>query len=333
MRDILQERAGTAGERVRRVHRDQPVHHAVAVERGQQAGPGGVPAARTQPGQCDVRARVDDSARLDAQVGLLRPEPRQQRHRRHRPVVGQQRAGRRPALFQRGDPLAATGLPGAEAQVRPAGHHAGGDDVAGAVHAQVLVAADPVADVHPGLGEPVGVRPLARGDQYQVGGDVLAVVQGQPPPVAPPFHRGNPPAEPGLDPVGPVRLGDERADRLAERAIHEGGLGVDDDGAAGQSPYRTGRLAAGQPAADDGDPVGVVQLLAHRPGVVKRVQGVQAGLADRPAGRYHRGRAGRDDQAVVLERLVVVGDHDLVLRVQVHRAPAQPQVHRRLGGG
>ena len=63
------------------------------------------------------------------------------------------------------------------------------------------------------------------------------------------------------------------------------------------------------------------------------MQRVQAGFADRPAGRYHRCGAGREDQPVVLEDLAVVGTDQLGERIQYRRPPAQPQVHRRLRSG
>src|SRR6266571_628192 len=205
MGDLPQEGAGTGCEGARGVDGDQAGHHPVAVEHGQQAGSGGVGAAGPQLGQRDVGGGVDGAARLDAQVALLGPEPGQQRHRWRRTVAGEQRRGGRPALLHRGDPLSTSDIPGAEAQVRPARDDARGDDAVGEPDAQARVAQHTVADVQPGAGQPAGVRPLPGGDEYEVGDEVLAVVEGQPPPVAPPLHLGDPPAQPGFDAAALVR--------------------------------------------------------------------------------------------------------------------------------
>src|SRR5206468_1642938 len=173
VRNVLEQRTGTAGERVRCVDGGQPGHGAVAVERGQQPGPCRVPPGGAQPGQRNVGA-------------------------------------------------------------------------------QVLVAADAVGEIEPGLGEPGGVRPFPGGDQYQVGDDVLAVVEGQPPAVAPPFHLGDPATEPGFHAGTLVCVGDQGADGFAEGAVHQAPLGVDDDRPPGESADGAGGFAAGQSAADDG---------------------------------------------------------------------------------
>ena len=210
------------------------------------------------------------------------------------------------------------------ARVGPAGERAGGDHAVQPDHAQRGVAEHAVGEVGRRAGQPLDVRLLARGHHDDVRGHLLAAVQQQPPAVPPPLGLRDPATEPQLDAGGPVLVGDQRADRLADRARHQVRLGVDQDGLPRQRGDRAGDLAAGQPAADDGDPPGGAQRGPQRPRLGQVVQQVQAGLPGRPVRRQRRPGAGGDHQPVVRHAAAGLEHDPARVRVQPGDPDAGP---------
>src|SRR5262249_31578254 len=162
-----------------------------------------------------------------------------------------------------------------------------------------------------------------------VGVHVRAVVEGEPPAATPTLHLLYPAAEAHLHAEPAVLLGDQVPDRLAHGAVHHVWLRVDENRLAGQLAYCAGGLTSGEPGADDGNPLGVPQVLTELPGVVDAVQDVDAG-AGRPALGQGGIAAGRDDEPVERVLLVGLGQHRAAAHIDLDGPPAVTPGHLQL---